>query len=60
VYIAYFTTFVDNGHLFFGNDLYDRDSKLVTELQSAALPPPETREAQRLLRAMADSSQHSS
>jgi murein L,D-transpeptidase YcbB/YkuD len=60
VYIVYFTTFVDGGQLFFGNDLYDRDSKLVTELQSAALPTDQTREAQRLLRAMADSSSHAS
>src|SRR6185312_14492985 len=29
VYIVYFTTFVRNGQLNFGNDLYDRDSKLV-------------------------------
>jgi murein L,D-transpeptidase YcbB/YkuD len=59
VYIVYFTTFVDSGQLFFGNDLYDRDSKLVEEMQSAALPTSETREAQRALRALADSSSHS-
>ncbi|MGH7616659.1 MAG: L,D-transpeptidase family protein [Gemmatimonadaceae bacterium] len=53
VYIVYFTTFVDDGQLHFGNDLYDRDSKLVQELESAALPTDETREAQRALRALA-------
>jgi murein L,D-transpeptidase YcbB/YkuD len=56
VYIVYFTTFVDSGQLFFGNDLYDRDSKLVTEMRAAALSTPETREAQRALRALAGDS----
>jgi murein L,D-transpeptidase YcbB/YkuD len=56
VYIVYFTTFEDDGRLFFGNDLYDRDSKLVGEMQSAAVPTPETREAQRALRALAGDS----
>ena len=53
VYIVYFTTFVDEGQLYFGNDLYDRDSKLVAEMQHAALPTAETREAQQALRALA-------
>jgi murein L,D-transpeptidase YcbB/YkuD len=56
VYIVYFTTFEDEGRLFFSNDLYDRDSKLVAEMRSAAVPTPETREAQRALRAMAGDS----
>jgi murein L,D-transpeptidase YcbB/YkuD len=60
VYIVYFTTFVDAGQLYFGNDLYERDSKLVDRMQSVALPTSETREAQRALRAMADSVSHSS
>jgi L,D-transpeptidase YcbB len=53
VYIVYFTTIVENGELYFGNDLYDRDSKLVQETRNAALPTPETIEAQRVLRGMA-------
>jgi murein L,D-transpeptidase YcbB/YkuD len=56
VYIVYFTTFVDDGQLYFGNDLYDRDSKLVAEMQAAAVPTSETREAQRALRALAGES----
>jgi murein L,D-transpeptidase YcbB/YkuD len=56
VYIVYFTTFVDGGQLYFGNDLYDRDSKLVAEMQRATLPTAETREAQRAVRALAGDS----
>jgi L,D-transpeptidase YcbB len=54
VYIVYFTTIVENGQLYFANDLYGRDSKLVQETRSAALPTPETLEAQRVLRSMAE------
>jgi murein L,D-transpeptidase YcbB/YkuD len=53
VYIAYFTTIVDNGQLYFGNDLYDRDNKLVQETRDASLTNPATVEAQRVLREMA-------
>ena len=53
VYITYFTTYVNAGQLNFGNDLYDRDSKLVTLLQSTALSSPATVEAQAKLRALA-------
>jgi L,D-transpeptidase YcbB len=53
VYILYFTTFVSDGQLNFGNDLYDRDSKLVTELESIAISSPETERAQASLRALA-------
>jgi len=56
VYIVYFTTYVDEGQLFFGNDLYDRDSKLVQEMQNAALPTGEARDAQRALRSLAGES----
>jgi murein L,D-transpeptidase YcbB/YkuD len=56
VYIVYFTTFVDDGQLYFGNDLYDRDSKLVEEMRTAAVPMSETRDAQRALRALAGDS----
>jgi L,D-transpeptidase YcbB len=53
VYIVYFTTYVQDGQLHFGNDLYDRDSKLVTELESVAQTTPETVQAQNALRALA-------
>jgi murein L,D-transpeptidase YcbB/YkuD len=53
VYIVYFTTFVSDGQLFFGNDLYDRDSKLVTEVEKAAEPSAEALQARDALRAMA-------
>ena len=53
VYIVYFTAFVQDGHLNFGNDLYDRDSKLVAEMKSAT-PTPETRQAQDSLRTLAN------
>jgi L,D-transpeptidase YcbB len=56
VYIVYFTTFVDEGRMYFGNDLYDRDSKLVAEMQHAALPTAETRDARRSLRVLAGES----
>ena len=53
VYIVYFTTYVDNGKLYFGNDLYDRDSKLVAEVQSVATVSPEVIQARDALRALA-------
>jgi len=52
VYIVYFTSYVQDGHLDFGNDLYDRDSKLVQEMKAAAVTP-ETQQAQSALRALA-------
>ena len=53
VYIVYFTTYVDNGKLYFGNDLYDRDSKLVAQVQSAASLAPEVVQARDALRQLA-------
>jgi len=53
VYIVYFTTYVDGGKLYFGNDLYDRDSKLVEQVQNAAAVSPEIVEARDSLRALA-------
>ena len=53
VYIVYFTTFVENGALHFGNDLYDRDSPLVNELQNVAMPSAATLQAQKELRELA-------
>ena len=55
VYITYFTTYVSGGKLNFGNDLYDRDSKLVTMLESATISSPATVQAQAKLRALARS-----
>jgi murein L,D-transpeptidase YcbB/YkuD len=46
VHIVYFTTFVRDGTLYFGNDIYDRDSELVRVVERSALPSP--REVQRL------------
>jgi murein L,D-transpeptidase YcbB/YkuD len=54
VYIVYFTSFVQDGHLNFGNDLYDRDSKLVAEMKAAA-KTSQTAAAQDTLRMMAKS-----
>ncbi|HEY9229002.1 MAG TPA: L,D-transpeptidase family protein [Gemmatimonadaceae bacterium] len=56
VYIVYFTTMVEDGRLQFGNDLYDRDNRLVIETKDAALPTPEILEAQRALRELAERS----
>ena len=53
VYIVYFTTYVKNGRLFYGSDLYDRDSKLVQKLATSAVPSPETVQAQAALRELA-------
>ena len=36
VYIVYFTTYLRDGELYFGNDLYGRDDKLVASIASAA------------------------
>lgn len=52
VYIVYFTSFVQDGHLNFGNDLYDRDSKLVAQMKAAS-KTPEIAAAQDTLRMMA-------
>jgi len=56
VYIVYFTAFVDNGQLGFGNDLYERDSKLVSAVSNVAVPSDQTRQAQQALRDLAKGS----
>ena len=53
VYIVYFTAFVDNGQLSFGNDLYERDSKLVEALSNVTAPNEAVQQAQAALRALA-------
>jgi len=54
VYIVYFTTYVRDGRLDFGNDLYDRDDRLVAEMQTVALPGPEVTAAARTLLRLID------
>jgi len=36
VYITYFTTYTRDGQLYFGNDLYGRDDKLVQQIAAAS------------------------
>jgi murein L,D-transpeptidase YcbB/YkuD len=55
VYIVYFTAFVQNGRLAFGNDLYERDSKVVSEMVNVAVPSEAVKQAQDALRALAKS-----
>ena len=55
VYITYFTTYMNNGQLFFGNDLYSRDDKLVPVVMSGALPSKEVVGAVQALRRIASS-----
>ena len=40
IYIVYFTTFVRDGELYFGNDIYERDSELVRVVERSAIPSP--------------------
>src|SRR5690349_6530335 len=53
VFITYFTTYINNGQLYFGNDLYSRDDKLVPLVMSGALPNKETVDAVQALRRIA-------
>jgi murein L,D-transpeptidase YcbB/YkuD len=41
VYIVYFTTYVRDGELYFGNDLYSRDGELVRTVAAGAFPSAE-------------------
>jgi L,D-transpeptidase YcbB len=50
VYIVYFTTYARDGKLYFGNDLYDRDSKLIELVADVATISPETAQALAALR----------
>ena len=43
VYIVYFTTFMRDGQLNFGNDLYDRDGELVKAVFTALTPSEQVR-----------------
>jgi L,D-transpeptidase YcbB len=53
VYITYFTTYINNGQLYFGNDLYNRDDKLVPIVMSGAMPSKEIVDAIQALRRIA-------
>lgn len=53
VYIAYVTTFMRDGALHFGNDLYSRDDKLIPAVGPAALPTARAVEAVQALRRIA-------
>ena len=53
VFITYGTAYVLNDQLYFGNDLYNRDDKLVAEVLRGALPTPETVAAVQALRRIA-------
>jgi murein L,D-transpeptidase YcbB/YkuD len=54
VYITYFTTYVTDGKLFFGNDLYKRDEQLVDQVQAGAILPPDHARAARTLHKIAE------
>ena len=53
VYIVYFTTYMHDGQLWFGNDLYDRDDALVAATWKAAAPSAQTTAAIQALRRIA-------
>jgi murein L,D-transpeptidase YcbB/YkuD len=50
VYITYFTTYLQDGQLRFGNDLYDRDAEMVKAMRADAGQTPASVEAVRALR----------
>jgi murein L,D-transpeptidase YcbB/YkuD len=53
VYITYFTTYINNGQLYFGNDLYGRDDKLVPAVMPGAMPSKDVVDAVQALRRIA-------
>jgi murein L,D-transpeptidase YcbB/YkuD len=54
VYITYFTTYVTDDKLFFGNDLYKRDDELVAKVMPGAILPSDHERAARTLQKMAE------
>ncbi|MEX2325741.1 MAG: hypothetical protein WD553_03015, partial [Gemmatimonadaceae bacterium] len=54
VYIAYLTTYMRGGQLYFGNDLYARDDRLMDVVGPAAMPTPQAVQAVQALRRIAD------
>jgi len=53
VFITYGTAYISDNQLYFGNDLYDRDDKLVDQVLRGALPAKETVAAVQALRRIA-------
>ena len=53
VFITYGTAYIRDGQLYFGNDLYSRDAKMVDEFFRGAIPAPETVQAVQALRRIA-------
>jgi len=53
VYITYFTTYMNNSQLNFGNDLYGRDDKLVPVVMAGAMPSKDVVDAVQALRRIA-------
>ena len=54
VYIVYFTAYVRDGTLWFANDLYERDSRLVKMVERSAIPSPREVALLAELRKLAD------
>ena len=54
VYIVYFTTFMRDGRLHFGNDLYNRDEALVAAVKNGAQPTVSAVQAVKVLRELAE------
>jgi len=54
VYIVYFTTFMRDGRLHFGNDLYGRDTELVKAVANGAQPTVSAVQSVKLLRELAE------
>jgi len=54
VYITYFTAYVTDGQLYFGNDLYRRDDSLVEAMNPGALPSEDALRVARALHAAAE------
>ena len=53
VFITYGTAYTKDGQLYFGNDLYSRDAKMVEEVFRGAIPAPATVQAVQALRRIA-------
>ncbi|HEY2066200.1 MAG TPA: L,D-transpeptidase family protein [Gemmatimonadaceae bacterium] len=53
VYITYATAYFRDGQLYFGNDLYHRDDKMVNEVSAGALPSARVVQALQALKRIA-------
>ena len=54
VYIVYMTTYMRDGQLWFGNDVYGRDGALLDAVMPGAVPSPEATHAIATLRQLTD------